>query len=54
MRGDDLGLTRATSGWAGFWNVMRLYPDESLGVVVTGNSTSYDHESNLDPAVGLA
>ena len=41
-------------GGAGFWNVMRLYPDESLGVVVMGNSTSYDHESNLDAAVGLA
>ena len=54
LRGDDPGLKRATSGWAGFWNVMRLYPDESLGVVVMGNSTSYDHESNLDAAVGLA
>jgi hypothetical protein len=33
---------------------MRLYPDESLGVVVMDNSTSYDHESNLDAAVCLA
>jgi CubicO group peptidase (beta-lactamase class C family) len=41
-------------GGAGFWNVMRLYPEESLGVVIMGNTTSYDHESILDAAVGLA
>jgi CubicO group peptidase (beta-lactamase class C family) len=30
---------------AGFWNVMRLYPDRGLGVVVMTNSTStYDFE----------
>jgi CubicO group peptidase (beta-lactamase class C family) len=34
-------------GGAGFWNVMRLYPEESLGVVMMGNTTSYDHESIL-------
>ena len=41
-------------GGAGFWNVMRLYPEESLGVVLMGNTTSYDHESILDAAVGVA
>ena len=41
-------------GGAGFWNVMRLYPKESLGVVMMGNTTSYDHESILDAAVRLA
>jgi CubicO group peptidase (beta-lactamase class C family) len=35
-------------GGAGFWNVMRIYPEESLGVVVMGNTTSYDHGSILD------
>lgn len=35
-------------GGAGFWNVMRIYPEESLGVVMMGNSTRYDHESILD------
>ena len=35
-------------GGAGFWNVMRIYPEESLGVVMMGNTTSYDHESILD------
>jgi len=39
-------------GGAGFWNVMRIYADESLGVVMMGNSTSYDHESILDAIVG--
>lgn len=34
-------------GGAGFWNVMRLYPEEALGVVMMGNTTSYDHESIL-------
>jgi CubicO group peptidase (beta-lactamase class C family) len=30
---------------AGFWNVMRLYPDRGLGVVVMTNSTTpYDFE----------
>ena len=30
---------------AGFWNVMRLYPDRGIGVVVmTNSSTSYDFE----------
>ena len=38
-------------GGAGFWNVMRIYADESLGVVMMGNTTSYDHESILDAIV---
>jgi CubicO group peptidase (beta-lactamase class C family) len=38
-------------GGAGFWNVMRLYPEESLGVVVMGNVTSYDHEAICDAVV---
>lgn len=38
-------------GGAGFWNVMRIYPEEALGVVMMGNTTSYDHESLLDAIV---
>jgi CubicO group peptidase (beta-lactamase class C family) len=38
-------------GGAGFWNVMRIYPGESLGMVVMGNTTSYDHESICDAIV---
>jgi hypothetical protein len=30
-------------GGLGFWTVMRLYPDQELGIVVMGNATSYDH-----------
>ena len=41
-------------GGAGFWNVMRLYPEESLGVVMMGNTTRYDHESILDTIVRVA
>ncbi|QIN83274.1 serine hydrolase [Rubrobacter tropicus] len=38
-------------GGAGFWNVMRIHPGESLGVVMMGNTTGYDHESILDAVV---
>jgi CubicO group peptidase (beta-lactamase class C family) len=31
-------------GGAGFFNDMRIYPDNSFGIVGTGNSTSYDIE----------
>jgi hypothetical protein len=31
---------------------MRVYPEESLGAVIMGNSTSYDHESILDAIIG--
>src|SRR5215207_6222665 len=41
-------------GGAGFWNVMRLYPKASLGVVMMGNTTSYDHDSILDAIVSVA
>jgi CubicO group peptidase (beta-lactamase class C family) len=40
-------------GGAGFWNVMRIYPEESLGVVMMGNTTKYDHESVCDAVVGV-
>jgi CubicO group peptidase (beta-lactamase class C family) len=40
-------------GGAGFFNVMRLYPEESLGMVMMGNTTSYDHESILAAIVGV-
>ena len=34
-------------GGAGFWNTMRVYPDERLGVVSMGNTTSYDYRRLL-------
>ncbi len=40
-------------GEAGFWNVMSVYPEASLGVLVMGNTTSYDHDSMLDAIVGV-
>jgi CubicO group peptidase (beta-lactamase class C family) len=30
-------------GGLGFWTLMRLYPNEELGIVVMGNATRYDH-----------
>jgi CubicO group peptidase (beta-lactamase class C family) len=32
-------------GGGGFFNVMRLYPERGLGIVIMGNATSYDHEA---------
>jgi CubicO group peptidase (beta-lactamase class C family) len=37
-------------GGAGFYNVIRLYPDRGLGIAVMGNATSYD----LDTLARLA
>jgi CubicO group peptidase (beta-lactamase class C family) len=35
-------------GGAGFFNDMRIYPEQSLGVVVMGNSTKYDIERVIE------
>jgi hypothetical protein len=32
---------------------MRIYPEESLGVVVMFGTTSYDHDFILDAIVGV-
>ena len=32
-------------GGGGFFNVMRLYPEAGLGIVMMGNATGYDYES---------
>lgn len=40
-------------GGSGFFNVIRLYPDTGLGVVITGNTTRYDHEAILAAATTL-
>jgi CubicO group peptidase (beta-lactamase class C family) len=37
-------------GGAGFFNVIRLYPDRRVGIAVMGNATSYD----LDAVARLA
>lgn len=41
-------------GGAGFWNAMRLYPKKSVGVVMMGNTTSYDHDAILDAIVAVS
>jgi CubicO group peptidase (beta-lactamase class C family) len=35
-------------GGGGYHNLMRLYPDVRVGIVVMGNSTSYDVDSLMD------
>lgn len=30
-------------GGGGFWNMMRIYPSDRMGVLAMGNATSYDH-----------
>jgi CubicO group peptidase (beta-lactamase class C family) len=34
-------------GGSGFFNVLRLYPERRLGIVLMGNTTRYDHEAIL-------
>jgi CubicO group peptidase (beta-lactamase class C family) len=31
-------------GGGGFWNMMRLYPEQRIGILAMGNATSYDHQ----------
>jgi CubicO group peptidase (beta-lactamase class C family) len=35
-------------GGSGFFTVLRLYPEQRLGVVLMGNTTRYDHDSIID------
>jgi CubicO group peptidase (beta-lactamase class C family) len=34
-------------GGGGYFNVMRIYPSSFIGIVIMGNSTSYDHNAIL-------
>jgi hypothetical protein len=43
--GASSSLRRAPRRGAGFWNVVRVYLEESLGIVVMGKTTSYGHGS---------
>jgi CubicO group peptidase (beta-lactamase class C family) len=38
-------------GGGAFWNMMRIYPKERLGVLTMGNATSYDHAAIARAAV---
>jgi CubicO group peptidase (beta-lactamase class C family) len=44
-RGRLPGFIEHLGGGGGFFNVMRLYPERGLGIVIMGNATSYDHEA---------
>jgi CubicO group peptidase (beta-lactamase class C family) len=41
-------------GGSGFFNVLRLYPELHLGVVLMGNTTHYDHEAIIAAIVESA
>ncbi len=41
---DGPGFLEHTGGGGAFFNMMRIYPGEDLGVVVMGNASSYDRE----------
>ncbi|NNC81051.1 MAG: hypothetical protein HKN94_12965 [Acidimicrobiales bacterium] len=43
-RNPDTSYVEHLGGCAGFWTVMRLHPEQQAGVVIMGNSTSYDHD----------
>ncbi len=49
--GDDWVQHRG--GGPGFASIMRLYPDESLGIVVIANGTNLDSENLVELIVGL-
>jgi CubicO group peptidase (beta-lactamase class C family) len=49
-RAADPEFVEHLGGGAGFFNVMRAYPSEKVGVVVMGNATKYD----VDAVAGLA
>ena len=34
-----------------FFNMMRIYPDNQLGVVIMGNASNYDRESIAQAAI---
>jgi CubicO group peptidase (beta-lactamase class C family) len=42
------GFVEHLGGGSGFFTVLRLYPDQGLGIVLMGNTTRYDHESIID------
>jgi CubicO group peptidase (beta-lactamase class C family) len=40
-------------GGGGFFNMMRIYPKRTLGVVVMGNATTYDHQQVAEGALAV-
>jgi CubicO group peptidase (beta-lactamase class C family) len=51
---EDQTALQHTGGGPGFAALMRLYPDQSLGVVVLGNGTNLPHDGIADLAASLA
>ncbi|HUK62357.1 MAG TPA: serine hydrolase domain-containing protein [Dongiaceae bacterium] len=53
-RGVAPAFVEHLGGGAGFYNVMRLYPDRGIGIAIMGNATSYDLDAlaDLAPEIG--
>jgi hypothetical protein len=49
----DLGApyVEHLGGGGGFFNMMRLFTDRGLGVLVMGNATDYDHQRVAEAAL---
>ena len=50
-RGSDENYLEHLGGGGGFFNMMRIYPERKLGVIVMGNATSYDHQQVAEAVI---
>jgi CubicO group peptidase (beta-lactamase class C family) len=50
-RKGEEGYLEHLGGGGGFFNLMRIYPDRGLGVLIMGNVTSYDQERLVEAAI---
>jgi len=50
-RKSDENYVEHLGGGGGFFNMMRIYPERKLGVIVMGNATSYDHQQVAGSAI---
>jgi len=52
-RASDETYLEHLGGGGGYFNMMRIYPQRKLGVIVMGNATGYDHQQVAAAALGL-
>lgn len=53
LNGEQLDYIEHSGGGPGFGTAMRLYPEQSLGIIVMANDTTYDRNAILDLAASL-
>lgn len=49
--GQQATFVQHLGGGSGFFSVMRIYPDQDVGVVMMANTTRYDYDAILDAIV---